>query len=212
MGFTSPHCVTSLSSSQRYCSMSTHRRRHKWLGHFPGDPRYPSSTVKASASDFSCLGKKVYLSTSVLDCILHVSALNPTLSNDISPPMIGSLGCEAFILSLNESNSHPEGNVVEPPIPKNHLSKIRSMFSGMLNDCAPIGHLQRLIIPKVASSHFFVARVTTTVFYTIPSTQFRSPDNPLTLVITTSLKQTSPNGNRVNDSTVSNMIFLFQRF
>ena len=91
-----------------------------------------------------------------MDCILHVSAVNPISSKDVSSPMIGSLGCEAFILSLNESNSHPEGNVVEPPITKNHLSKIRSMFSGMLNDCAPIGHLQRLIIPKVASSHFFV--------------------------------------------------------
>ena len=148
MGFTSPHFVLSfliLATLLLHVNPSSPQQMD---GSFPWRSTLPVLHREGFFFWFFNSWKKEYLSTSVLDCILHVSAIIPTtLSDDMSPPMIGSLDCEVFILSSNESISHPEGN---------HLSKVRSTFSGMLNDTVTIGHFQRLIIPKVANSHFYL--------------------------------------------------------
>ena len=57
--------------------------RHKWAGHFPGDPRYVAGGIfTAPADDIACLGRKVFLSTAVLDCIIHLS-LSPTHNDSL---------------------------------------------------------------------------------------------------------------------------------
>ena len=69
---------------------------------FPGDPRYAAMTLTATAAEFSCLLQKEFLSTAVLDSIMQSTALPQDDASDetIPPPaMIGSLGCEAWILS-----------------------------------------------------------------------------------------------------------------
>ena len=130
--------------------MSAQRRhRHQWSGHFPGDPRYATNILKATASEFSCLGKHVFLSTAVLDCIIQLTALLPDSSEVFPPPMIGSLGCEAWILSSNECAVC----ITEKNVKKKNL---RDQFAGMLIPSLPINISQRLIVPVVTCSHFFV--------------------------------------------------------
>ena len=91
---------------------SSHHRRQQCSGHFPDDPRFSTGgTLKATANEFDCLGKDVFLSTAVLDCLLHISALNPDSMLDIEyPPLLGSLGCQALIQAyLSSSTEEHEG-------------------------------------------------------------------------------------------------------
>ena len=87
--------------------LGLHSCPKKLAGHFPGDPRYSSTTLSATAEAISCLGQDVFLSTAVLDCIIQRTAVLPELSQDLVPPMIGSFGYEEFMLSSNLTASFP---------------------------------------------------------------------------------------------------------
>ena len=87
--------LTTMSSLKLFCQQ---KRRTC----FPGDPRYAAMTLTATAAEFSYLLQKEFLSTAVLDSIMQSTALPQDDASDetIPPPaMIGSLGCEAWILS-----------------------------------------------------------------------------------------------------------------
>jgi hypothetical protein len=58
-------------SAQHSPSRRSTRRGNRAAGQVPGDPRYAATTLTATASEMSCLGKKVFLSTAVLDCIIQ---------------------------------------------------------------------------------------------------------------------------------------------
>ena len=58
--------------------------------------------LTATAAEFSRLSEKEFLSTAVLDSILQSTALpQDNASEEIIPPMIGSLGCVAWMTSAN---------------------------------------------------------------------------------------------------------------
>ena len=81
-------------------STQTPSRRHRCTD-FPGDPPYTAMRLTATATEFACLWELEYLSSAVLDCILQSTALpqDNAASDGIFPPMIGSLGCEAWMSS-----------------------------------------------------------------------------------------------------------------
>ena len=74
------------------------QRTRAW--HFPGDPRYGVDIIPP-ANDVACLRTKSFLSTAVLDYIIQHTALVLDSSMDSVPVMLGSLGAEAFISSMN---------------------------------------------------------------------------------------------------------------
>jgi hypothetical protein len=71
---------------------------------FPaGDPRY-GIVVKPPANDLACLRKRSFLSTAVLNNIIHHIVLVPdsSFAEPPDPPrMLGSLGAETFISSMS---------------------------------------------------------------------------------------------------------------
>ena len=94
--------------------MSAQHSRHnrcKPVHHFPSDLRYANVTPKATASEISCLGRDVLLSTAVVDFIIQSAALPPDISEERVPPMIGSLGSVAFISSANLTASYKQDQV-----------------------------------------------------------------------------------------------------
>jgi hypothetical protein len=142
--------------------LGLHSCPKKLAGHFPGDPRYSSTTLSATAEAISCLGQDVFLSTAVLDCIIQRTAVLPELSQDLVPPMIGSFGYEEFMLSSNLTASFPREKFSISAAWKVHnekVLKLRTSLAGILhhqpNSSSSVR--QRLIIPIVKARHFFVA-------------------------------------------------------
>ena len=138
--------------------MSSSHRRQKWSGNFPDDPRFPNfgKTLKATTAEFHCLGEKAFLSTAVLDCLLHISALHPTSMLDIDhPPLLGSLGCLTFLQS-NLSSSTEDHEPSSSTHMSTRNSTLRKRLSGMLDHTRSNGVHQHLIIPIHADIHFFV--------------------------------------------------------
>ena len=73
---------------------------------FPGDPRYAAIKLTATAAEFSRLSRKEFLSMAVLDSILQHTALpQDNASEEIIPPMIGSLGCDTWMTASNYNAS-----------------------------------------------------------------------------------------------------------
>ena len=131
----------------------------KPVHHFPSDPRYANVTLKATASEISCHGRDVFLSTAVLDFIIQSTALPPHLSDERVAPMIGSLGSVAFISSANLTASYKEDKVstIEIWNANQDIISNRCITLAPLLNPMPHPHLpQRLILPVVRDAHFFV--------------------------------------------------------
>ena len=95
--------------------------------------------LKATASDFDCLGKNVVLSRAVLDCILHVvSALQPDCL-DVSFSKVAN----------DESSSIRRYTLVRT---------LHQRFSGMLNLSVSTGDHQRLTIFDLEFLHLLSVR------------------------------------------------------
>ena len=147
-------------------STQTSSRCNRRTG-FPGDPRYTAMRLTATAAEFACLWETEFLSTAVLDCILQSTALpqDNAASEGIIPPMIGSLGCETWILSCNVTASLTCAEVATQLKWKQHQyvsTKHRNMLAHIIDVKATPNLPQRLIIPMVSPPHlpghlFFVA-------------------------------------------------------
>ena len=145
-------------------STQTSSRRNCHTG-FPGDPRYTAMRLTATAAEFACLSGEEFLSTAVLDCILQSTALPQDVTSEgKNPPMIGSLGCEAWMLSCNATASLTREAVATQSEWKQHqyvLTKHRNMLARIIDVKATPDLPQRLIIPMVSPpnlpGHFFVA-------------------------------------------------------
>ena len=139
--------------------MSSSHRRQKWSGHFPDDPRFPNfgNTLKATAAEFHRLGEEDFLSTAVLDCLIHISALHPTSMLDIdNAPLLGSLGCVSFLQANLSSSSEDHAMSSSSTHRSTRNSTLRQRLSGMLDHTHSNGVHQHLIIPIHADIHFFV--------------------------------------------------------
>ena len=154
--------------------------RHARTQLFPGDPRF-GVVIKPPASDVECLKKRAFLSTALLDYIINLTTLLPdsTLSHTVQAvePLLGSLGAEAFISSMNLTASIKREQARTKNDWKayqNHIRKIRTKFKNVLKYHVKDGDFknildeniedvpQRLIIPIVrgppdSPGHFFVA-------------------------------------------------------
>ncbi len=87
-------------------SQTSSSRRNSRITCFPGDPWYAAMKLTATATEFSCLSRKEFLSTAVLDSILqHMALPQDNASEEIMPPMIGSLGCDAWMTASNYNAS-----------------------------------------------------------------------------------------------------------
>ncbi len=146
-------------------SLTSLSRRNGITG-FPGDPRYAAAMkLTATAAEFSCLSRKEFLSTAVLDSILQHTALpQDKASEEIIPPMIGSLGCDAWMTASNYNASLTRKEVESQAEWKRrqHLvTKLCNTLARIIDVKATPDHLQRLIIPMVSPpglvGHFFVA-------------------------------------------------------
>ena len=135
------------------------RNRRKPVHNFPSDPRYTSMTLQATASEMACLGREVFLSTAVLDCIIQCTALPPDVSKEPVPPMIASLGAMPFISSSNVTASLKRQEVELDEVWNGHQNTIfnlRRVLAPLLNPKPPLDLPQRLIVPVVEGAHFFV--------------------------------------------------------
>ena len=146
---------------------SPRRRTQNRAPRFPGDPRY-GIVVKPPANDLACLRKKSFLSTAVLDYIIQHTVLAPDSSSaepPDPPPMLGSLGAETFISSMNLTASIKREETktsLDWKMYQDHIRKVRTKFKNFLNHNIEDGDVpQRLIIPVVSPphqiGHFFVA-------------------------------------------------------
>jgi Ulp1 protease family, C-terminal catalytic domain/SWIM zinc finger/Transposase, Mutator family len=139
------------------------RNRAAGKDYFPCDPRY-GVDLTASKEEIACLKKKVFLSTNVLDCILQRTAILPDMNAEPVPPLIGSLGTEAFISSMNVTASlarHEVRTTTEWKSNQNQIQRIRGTFRNILKGNHPLDLPHRLIIPIVSPpdrvGHFYVA-------------------------------------------------------
>ena len=78
------------------------RNRQKPVHNFPSDPRYAPMTLQVTASEMMCLGREVFLSTAVLDLIIHYTALPPDVSKEPVTPT--SEGANPHTRSIYEKN------------------------------------------------------------------------------------------------------------
>jgi Ulp1 protease family, C-terminal catalytic domain len=112
--------------------------------------------------------KKSFLSTAVLDYIIQHTVSVPDSSSAESPdppPMLGSLGAETFISSMNLTASIKREDTktsLDWNMYQDHIRKIRAKFKNFLNHNIQEGDVpQRLIMPVVIPphqiGHFFVA-------------------------------------------------------
>ena len=135
------------------------RNRRKPVHNFPSDPRYAPMTVQATASEMACLGREVFLSTAVLDLFIQCTALPPDVSKEPIPPMIASLGAMRFISSSNDTASMKQDQVALDEVwnwYQDTIFNLRCVLAPLLNPKPPLDVPQRLIIPVVKGSHFFV--------------------------------------------------------
>jgi hypothetical protein len=136
-----------------------HCNRRKPVHNFPSDPRYAPMTLQATASEMACLGREVFLSTAVLDLIIQCTALPPDVSKEPVPPMIASLGAMRFISSSNDTASMKRDQVALGEVWNGYQDTIFNLccvLAPLLNPKPPLDVPQRLIIPVVEGSHFFV--------------------------------------------------------
>ena len=68
---------------------------------FPGDPRY-SQGLNLHAGDAPSLGRPVWLSTNLLECIIQRTSLPPNFTTERNPPMMGDFGAETFMSAMNQ--------------------------------------------------------------------------------------------------------------
>ena len=68
---------------------------------FPGDPRY-SQGLNLHAGDAPSLGRPVWLSTNLLECIIQRTSLPPNFTTERNPPMMGNFGAETFMSAMNQ--------------------------------------------------------------------------------------------------------------
>ena len=126
------------------------------MSHFPGDPRF-GVVVKPTASELACLKREAFLSTAVLDFVLQHTTFSPLLSN---AAFLGSLGTEATIVSKNLTASLKRDQVKTSSdwkVYQDHIQKTRMKFKNVLKTNVEDGDApQRLIVPIVRESHFFV--------------------------------------------------------
>jgi hypothetical protein len=129
------------------------------MHHFPRDPRYANVTLKATASEITCLGRDVFLSTAVLDFIFQSVALPPDVPEECVPPMIGSLVSVAFIFSANLTASYKQDQVFTIETwnaNQDIISNLPITLAPSLNHKPHPRLAQRLILPVVKDAHFFV--------------------------------------------------------
>jgi hypothetical protein len=109
---------------------------------FPGDPRFATWIIPTS-DDVRSLPRKVFLSTHLLDCILHRVA-PPPVPESPNFSHIGSLHTRYFMNNAND-------------LPKTERRKfgriVRAMSSVFQHNPESV---KRLTIPIVEASHFFV--------------------------------------------------------
>ena len=100
------YCLLSFGSLLVTMSSQTSSSRRNRITCFPGDPRHAAMKLTATAAEFSCLSRKEFLSSAVLDSILQHTALpQDNAYEEIIPPMIGSLGCDAWMTASNYNAS-----------------------------------------------------------------------------------------------------------
>ena len=177
------HAYTTLISEQSN-SMSSLRKpsRRAQTQFFPGDPRF-GVVIKPRASDVACLQEKEFLSTALLDYIINLTTLVPDSLSFTEPgvqPLLGSLGAETFISSMNSTASIKKEQAktkTDWKAYQGHICKARTKFKNILKHNVKDGDFknilknnikdgnvpaQRLIIPIVRGppnnpGHFFVA-------------------------------------------------------
>jgi hypothetical protein len=135
------------------------RNCRKPVHHFPSDPHYANVILKNTASEISCLGRDVFLSTAVLDFIFQSAVLPPDVSEERVPPMIGSLGSVAFISSANLTASYKQDQVstIETwDVNQDIIFNLCITYAPLLNPKPHPRLPQWLILPVVKDAHFFV--------------------------------------------------------
>ena len=159
------YCLLSFGSLLVTMSSQTSSSWRNRITCFPGDPRYAAMKLTATAAEFSCLSRKEFLSTAVLDSILQHTALpQDNASEEIIPPMIGSLGCDAWMTASNYNASLTRKEVetqAEWKRRQHLVTKLRNKLARIIDVKATPDHPQRLIIPMVSPpglvGHFLVA-------------------------------------------------------
>ncbi len=117
--------------------------------------------------------EKEFLSTAVLDSILQHTALpQDNASEEIIPPMIGSLGCDSWMTASNYNASLTRKEVetqAECKRRQHLVTKLCNKLARIIDVKATPDHPQRLIIPMVSPpgliGHFFVACFNFSVHY-----------------------------------------------
>ena len=134
-------------------------------GTFPGDPRFEAFVFTPTNDDVGALKKNQWLSTNLLDLILQRAGTRYDPFTDPFSPLLGSLGAEAYISSMNLTASLERKQVntlLDWKRNQESVERLRRRLAFLTRQpLSTRNKTYRLIIPMVNPpdqvGHFFVA-------------------------------------------------------
>ena len=143
-------------------------------GTFPDDPRFEAFVVMPTKEDVRALKKNAWLSTNLLDYILQRAGTHYDCLADPFAPLLGSLGAEAYISSMNLPSSLERKQVRTLLDWKRNQESVERLWGRRLGfvtrqPASTNRKSYRLIIPMANApdqvGHFFVGFFTHVSFY-----------------------------------------------
>ncbi|KAI2512388.1 hypothetical protein MHU86_2050 [Fragilaria crotonensis] len=133
-------------------------------GHFSGDPRVLGYLLTPTEDDIIALKRDQWLSTHLLDVIVQRAGIRPDIDVDPFAPLLGSLGAETYISSMNLTASLKRAQVKKIKVWKSNQESIKQLREKlkfvMEQPASTNGKSYRLIVPLVNPpgevGHFFV--------------------------------------------------------
>ncbi|KAI2502799.1 hypothetical protein MHU86_11623 [Fragilaria crotonensis] len=122
-------------------------------GHFSGDPRVLGYLLTPTEDDIIALKRDQWLSTHLLDVIVQRAGIRPDIDVDPFAPLLGSLGAETYISSMNLTASLKRAQVKKIKVWKSNQESIKQLREKlkfvMEQPASTNGKSYRLIVPLV---------------------------------------------------------------
>jgi hypothetical protein len=133
-------------------------------GHFSGDPLVLGYLLTPTEDDIIALKRDQWLSTHLLDLIVQRPGIRPDMDVDPFAPLLGSLGAETYISSMNLTASLKRDHVKKIEVWKSNQESIKQLREKlklvMQQPASTNGKSYCLIVPLVnlpgEVGHFFV--------------------------------------------------------
>ena len=116
-------------------------------GYFPGDPRVLGYLLTPTEADVNALKCDEWLSTHLRDSMIQRAGISPDINADPFAPLLGSLGADVYISSMNLTASLKRAQVKKVKEWKNNQESIKKLRQVKICDATANFNQREIISP-----------------------------------------------------------------